>query len=230
MNIKQEAETPLSTESSQNLAGKPKKYCDRQFKIQLARALKANYGEAENFDKIKQNKLLCFYEDDKIIDSTNKIAKDIEQSVEDSIKSQRTKEIIDFTRNVNDLTDVRKPEEIPLLIKLNSVSRFPPTMETNGVNFEALNKFLYSSVSGSIDFVDMNYETKLVLHETYNMLMTQVETDAPKVLEELRSKMNGSSEVTEIRNAEKLTEAIRDSSLNPFNMPLEFLLQRKSSE
>ena len=58
----------------------------------------------------------------------------------------------------------------------------------------ALSKFLYSSVSGSLDFVDMNYETKLVLHDTYNMLMEQVEKDAPKVLEELKLKMNGTSQ------------------------------------
>ena len=62
------------------------------------------------------------------------------------------------------------------------------------------------------------------------MLMAQVERDAPKVLEEFRSKMTGSSEVTEISNAGKLTEALQDTSLNPFNMPIEFLLQRKSSE
>ena len=53
MNIKQEALTPLNPETLQNTTEKPKKYCDRQFKIQLARALKANYGEADNFDKIK---------------------------------------------------------------------------------------------------------------------------------------------------------------------------------
>ena len=76
----------------------------------------------------------------------------------------------------------------------------------------------------------MNYETKLVLHDTYNKLMEQVEKDAPKVLEELRSKLTGSCDVTEINNAKKLTEALQTSSLNPFNIPLEFLLQKKSSE
>lgn len=30
-----------------------KKYCDIQFKANLAKALKSNYGEPENFDKIK---------------------------------------------------------------------------------------------------------------------------------------------------------------------------------
>lgn len=76
----------------------------------------------------------------------------------------------------------------------------------------------------------MNYETKLVLHDTYNMLMEQVEKDAPSVLEEFRSKMTGSSDVTTINNTEKLTEALQESSINPFNMPIEFLLQKKSSE
>jgi len=76
----------------------------------------------------------------------------------------------------------------------------------------------------------MNYETKLVLHDTYNKLMEQVEKDAPKVLEELRSKMTGSSDVTEIKNARKLMEALQNNSMNPFNIPLEFLLQKKLSE
>jgi hypothetical protein len=60
--------------------------------------------------------------------------------------------------------------------------------------------------------------------------MDQVEKDASKVLEEFRSKMNGATSVTEISNAEKLTEAVQNNSLNPFSMPLEFLLQKKSSE
>ncbi|XP_070490719.1 uncharacterized protein [Chironomus tepperi] len=230
MNIKQEKEVPSSPGTSKSSAPKPKKYCDRQFKIQLARALKANFGEADNFDKIKCNKLLSCYEDDKIIDSTNNLAEDIQQSVENSIESQRTKEIINLARNVDDLIDVKKPQEIPLLIKLNSVSRFPSSLETKGVNFEALSKFLYSSVSGSLDFADMNYETKLVLHDTYNMLMEQVEKDAPKVLEDFKSKMTGSSDINQISNTENLTEALQDSSINPFNIPIEFLLQRKSSE
>lgn len=76
----------------------------------------------------------------------------------------------------------------------------------------------------------MNYETKLVLHDTYNMLMEQVEKDSPRVLEELISKINGSSDVTAINNAEKLTETLQDSSINPLNIPIEFLLQKKSSE
>lgn len=76
----------------------------------------------------------------------------------------------------------------------------------------------------------MNYETKLVLHDTYNMLMEQVEKDSPIVLEELISKINGSSDLTAINNAEKLTETLQDSSINPLNIPIEFLLQKKSSE
>lgn len=76
----------------------------------------------------------------------------------------------------------------------------------------------------------MNYETKLVLHDTYNKLIEQVENDAPKVLEELRSKMAGSSDVTEIKNARKLMETLQNNSVNPFNIPLEFLLQKKLTE
>ena len=76
----------------------------------------------------------------------------------------------------------------------------------------------------------MNYETKLILHDTYNMLMEQVEKDAPKVLEELRSKMSGGSEVAEIRNAEKISNILQDSTLNPFSIPMEYLLQKKSSK
>lgn len=38
-----------------------KKYCDRNFKTQLARALKANAGEAGNIDKIKKFVLLVKY-------------------------------------------------------------------------------------------------------------------------------------------------------------------------
>lgn len=30
-----------------------KRYCDKAFKVQLAKALKANFGEPDNFDKIK---------------------------------------------------------------------------------------------------------------------------------------------------------------------------------
>ena len=53
MNIKQEDVLPTSPGTSNDQAAKSKKYCDRQFKIQLAKALKANQGEADNFDKIK---------------------------------------------------------------------------------------------------------------------------------------------------------------------------------
>jgi len=54
MNIKQEKEVqPTSSGTSKDKTATPKKYCDRQFKIQLARALKANLGEADNFHKIK---------------------------------------------------------------------------------------------------------------------------------------------------------------------------------
>lgn len=53
MNIKQEKGAAMSPETSQDQTLKTKKYCDRQFKIQLARALKANFGEADYFDRIK---------------------------------------------------------------------------------------------------------------------------------------------------------------------------------
>lgn len=79
---------------------------------------------------------MCLYEDDKIVECTNKLAEDIQRSVEDSIESQRTNEIINLARNVEDLSGDKKPQEIPLLVKLHSVSRFPPLMETNSVNFE----------------------------------------------------------------------------------------------
>lgn len=94
--------------------------------------------------------------------------------------------------------------------------------------YSALNKYLYSAVSGSLDYVDMNYETKLVLQDTYKMLLEQVEKDTPRVLEEFRSKMFECPENSS--NEDVLSDFLHNNDINPLNMPIEFLLQDKNSK
>ena len=76
----------------------------------------------------------------------------------------------------------------------------------------------------------MNDETKVVLQDTYNMLMNQVEQDAPRVLEELQSKMFNETSSSENQIPKNLSEELQDFYINPFNIPTEFLLQAKSSK
>jgi hypothetical protein len=89
----------------------------------------------------------------------------------------------------------------------------------------ALNKFLYSAVSGLPDHIDMNDVTKSVLYETYRNLMSQVDNDAPTVLAQLKSQSNDS---TSDSNIETLSDVIHDGSINPFNVPSECILKNKT--
>ncbi|KAG5673786.1 hypothetical protein PVAND_003806 [Polypedilum vanderplanki] len=204
-----------------------KKYCDRNFKQQLAKALKANCGEPENFDKIRSNKLLAQYDSQKIIEFTNNVAADIQSHTEQSITDSRSKEIFTLAKVLNDISGENKPQELPLLLKLNaSTISSQGSLKSNEVNFGALNKFLYSAVSGLPDFVEMNDVTKSVLLETYENLMSQVEKDAPEVLKKIRNEPDESNN----SNFKELSNLIYDGSLNPFNISLDQLLKNKTSK
>lgn len=77
----------------------------------------------------------------------------------------------------------------------------------------------------------MNHSTRLVLQDTYKMLLEKVEADAPKVLEELRAKMSEPrDEESQSDDPPKLEDMLKDYYINPFNIPKEFILQKKSEK
>lgn len=88
-----------------------------------------------------------------------------------------------------------------------------------------LNRFLYSAVSGLPDCFDLNEPSLKVLYDTFRMLNEQIELDAtPDFLEELKSKIcAGDTEVSHPCIA-SLTKIFQDKSLNPLNLPFEYLL------
>lgn len=73
----------------------------------------------------------------------------------------------------------------------------------------------------------MNEETENVLLDTYDMMMEQVEKDAPKYLEELKEKIGTGSTAIPHPGVTLLSEIFQDNNLNPLNIPFEYLLNGK---
>lgn len=83
-----------------------------------------------------RNKLLAQYEPQKIIDYTNSVAADIQNSTEQSITDPRSKEIFTLAKVLNDISGDNKPQELPLLLKLNaSTISSQGSLKSNEVNF-----------------------------------------------------------------------------------------------
>jgi hypothetical protein len=84
---------------------------------------------------------------------------------------------------------------------------------------------LYTAVNGLPDISLLNDESKTVLYKTYGDLMKQVENDAtPEFLNELKSKICAGHDETSNSRVEKLSEVFEDKTLNPFDLPFEYLL------
>lgn len=92
------------------------------------------------------------------------------------------------------------------------------------ISFSSLNKFLYSAVNGTGDFVEMNEQTKKVLYDTYNMMMEQVDKDAPTCLEDLKLKIGTGCKEIPHQSIFNLAEVFQDTSLNPLNLPFEYFI------
>lgn len=92
-----------------------------------------------------------------------------------------------------------------------------------------LNKFLYAAVNGSVDeFVNMSEPTKRVLYDTFKQLLDRVDKDAPSTLEKLKANI-GTGERIE-GDDESLAAVLGDKTINPLNLPMEFLQQAKFSK
>lgn len=70
----------------------------------------------------------------------------------------------------------------------------------------------------------MNDHTKKVLYDTYNMMMEQVESDAPACLEDLKLKIGTGFKESSHQSVVNLAETFQDPSLNPLNLPFEYLM------
>lgn len=89
----------------------------------------------------------------------------------------------------------------------------------------ALNKFLYSAISGLPDCTDLDPKSQRVLYNTHAMLMQQIEHDAtPEFLEEMKSKICAGSTDQAHPSIANLAKMFNDEDLNPFNFPFEYLL------
>jgi hypothetical protein len=82
-----------------------------------------------------RNKLLSQYDPKKIVEYTTNVAEDIQKHVEHTPKDARTKQIFTLAKVLNDISGENKPQELPLLLKLNASAQSHGSLKTNEVNF-----------------------------------------------------------------------------------------------
>lgn len=79
------------------------------------------------------------------------------------------------------------------------------------------------------DFVDLNDASKSFLKETFHNLLDQVDNEAPEVLEQLRLRTSMETPQTDATMV-NLAEIINDSTINPFNLTVDYLFRDKLME
>jgi len=172
------------------------------------------------------NRHLQDYPKERIIEYVNAMSSDIQRNV-DCCRDADAKQIIRLSNLVSNITEINdRTKEVPLVMQLKAESaKIPQNYETSNVNFSAIHRFLYSAVSGLPDCVDLNNESKMVLYNTYNMMMEHVHRDTTQdFLEELKTRICKRKSEIGHPGIPKLCESLsQHKHLNPFDFPIGYL-------
>jgi hypothetical protein len=118
-------------------SGKVKKnYCDKQFKKNLAKAMKNVHGEPDNIEKLRGNKNLKEYSEERIINFVNSLSADVQRNVNET-DDEQVKEACKLATLMGSICDKERSHEIPLVVKIKSESEeLSNQCATNKVNFK----------------------------------------------------------------------------------------------
>jgi hypothetical protein len=118
-------------------SGKVKKnYCNKQFKKNLAKAMKNVHGEPDNIEKLRGNKYLKEYSEERIINYVNSLSADVQRNF-DEIDDEKVKEVCKLANLMGSISDKERSHEIPLVVKIKSeADEISNQCATNKVNFK----------------------------------------------------------------------------------------------
>lgn len=90
---------------------------------------------ADTFDHFR-NRQLSHYPKERIIDYVNRLSSDIQKNIDESVEDLGEAEVLNLANFMSNIDDNRKPQELPLIMKLKSESdRLPSAIKTHNVNF-----------------------------------------------------------------------------------------------
>lgn len=80
------------------------------------------------------------YPNERIVEYVNSLSKDIQKHLEESITDPNVKEVLKLANLMSRISDQnmdeKKPQELPLVLKLKCETDVPDTTKTNNVNFK----------------------------------------------------------------------------------------------